>query len=61
MENPKITITCTLDDGSLGFSTTFFGEKVKSILVYEEVNKSITKFVPEPNKYDEGEEENDKV
>lgn len=61
MNDPKTTITCTLADGFVGLSTTFCcGEKIKSILVYEEADKSITKFVPEPNKYDEG-EENDKI
>ena len=62
MNDPKATITCMLTDGSVGLSTTFCcGEKIKSILIYEEVDRSITKFVPEPNKYNEGEEENDKI
>jgi len=61
MDNPKITITCMLTNGSVGLSTTFCAEKIKSILVYEEADRSITKFVPEPNKYAEGEDKNDKV
>lgn len=61
MNDPKTVMTCRLTDGSTGLSITYHGgRKIKSILVYEEVDRSLTVFVPEPNKYNEG-EENDKI